>query len=302
MPKTVLGVGYSLVNEDDYGLRTLASRLDEAEALGMDFVEVPLWAMNLISGARVLTERLKTVKGMLAGRSLRYTVHGPLAINLMDVPERLPGHQDVLKASLDASAELGAVHYVLHGGIYQTGFEADAEALYTQQREILSAFAEQARQLGLVIVVENLFVEQPTRATALPSRLAREIGAIGHPNVRACLDFSHGFIYSTAMGATFMDEVTALAPVAKHLHIHDSFGRPAVTPTYHRGERLAYGEGDLHLPLGLGSIPWDALMERLEFPAEVVFNLELAPPYWADLAAVVAETRRLAANARTAAA
>jgi hypothetical protein len=41
-------------------------------------------------------------------------------------------------------------------------------------------------------------------------------------------------------------------------------------------------------------------MQRLEFPGGVVFNLELAPPYWADLESAVATTRRLAGQARTA--
>jgi sugar phosphate isomerase/epimerase len=300
MANNVLGVGYTLVSEDDYGLRTLGNRLDEAEKLGMDFVEIPLWALDVIAGGKILAGRLKTVKSMLAGRGLRYTIHGPLAINFMDVPERLERHKEVLRVSLDASAELEGLHYVLHSGIHAAGGQAETDRLHAQQRDLISGFGEQAAGLGLIIVVENLFVEQAPRATALPSRLAREIAAIAHPNVWACLDFSHGFIYSTAKGANFEAEVAALAPFARHLHIHDSFGQPAVTPTYHRGERLAYGEGDLHLPPGLGGIPWDELMQRLEFPGGVVFNLELAPPYWADLESAVATTRRLAGQARTA--
>jgi sugar phosphate isomerase/epimerase len=299
MANNVLGVGYTLGYDDDYGMRTLGARLDEAEKLGMDFVEIPLWSMDLICGAKVLPDRLKTVKSMLSGRRLRYTVHGSLAINFMDVPERLERHKEVLRASLDVSAELEGLHYVLHGGIHPVASPAETDGLYAQQRDLISGFGEQAAELGLIIVVENLFVE-PARATALPSRLARELAAIAHPNVWACLDFSHGFIYSTAMGANFAEEVAALAPFARHLHVHDSFGRPAVMPTYTRAERFAYGEGDLHLPPGLGAIPWDDLMRRLEFPGGVVFNLELAPPYWADLERAVAATRRLAGQAQTA--
>jgi sugar phosphate isomerase/epimerase len=300
MANTVLGVGFSIANEDDFGFRTLGARIDEAEALGVDFVELPLYAMDLIAGARVLSSRVKAAKAILAGRALRYTVHGPLGINLMDVPERLARHQDVLKAALEISAELGGVHYVLHCGIYEDGRAAMSEDLYAQQRDILAAFSEEAERLGVIITVENLFASKPGQRTALPGRLAREIAAIGRPHIWACLDFSHGYLRSTAEGATFADEAAALAPFAKHLHIHDSFGRPATTPTYHRSERLAYGEGDLHLPLGLGNIPWDELMRRLEFPGGVVFNIELAPPYWAALKDMIEETRRLAGQARTA--
>lgn len=298
MANNVLGVGYSIVNEEDYGLRTLGRRLDEAEGHGVDFVELPLHAMDLIAGGRVLGERVKAVKAILAGRTLRYTVHGPLAINLMDIQERLPRHQDVLKASLDVSAELEALHYVLHGGIYDDARSGEAEDLYAQQRDILAAFAETAQSLGLIIVVENLFAS-PGQHTALPSRLARELAVIAHPNIWACLDFSHGYLRCSALGADYIREVTALAPFAKHLHIHDSFGKVSVTRTPRRSERLAYGEGDLHLPLGLGDIPWERLMERLQFPGGTVFNIELAPPYWDDLGKAITATRQLAATAKT---
>ena len=273
MANNVLGVGYTLSYENDYGFRTLGGRLDEAERLGMDFVEIPLWSMDLIAAAKVLPDRLKTVKSMLSGRSLRYTVHGSLAINFMDVPERLERHREVLRASLDVSAELEGLHYVLHGGIHPAASPAETDDLYAQQRDLLSSAGDEAAQRGLIIVVENLFVE-PARATALPSRLTREIAGIAHPNVWACLDFSHGFTYSTALGANFAEEVAALAPFARHLHVHDSFGWPAVMPSRSRAERFAYGEGDLHLPPGLGGIPWDDLMRPLEYPGGLVFNLE----------------------------
>jgi sugar phosphate isomerase/epimerase len=299
MGNRVLGVGYSLAAEDDYGFRTLGSRLDEAEKLGVDFVELPVHSMDLIAGGRVLPERVKIVRDILAGRSLRYTVHGPLAINLMDVPERLPRHQDVLKASLDIASELGGLHYVLHCGVVPAARMANVEDLFAQQREILSAFGDEAGQRGLIIAVENLFTSDKTQVTALPSRLAREIAALAHPHIWACLDFSHAYINTTLHGASYIDEVAALSSFAKHLHLHDSFGRPPEFLTPRRAERLAYGEGDLHLPLGLGNIPWDRLMERLDFPGGVVFNIELPAAYWADLAEVIAKARALAAQART---
>lgn len=300
MANRVLGVGYSLPPEDDFAFQKLGPRLDEAEALGADFVELPLHAMDLIAGGRILASRLKTVKAALAGRRLRYTAHGPLAINLMDIPDRLPRHQDVLKAALEAAAELGAVHYVLHTGLYDTARAPFVEDLYAQQRDILQAFGDLAAGLGPLITVENLYAGRPEFATALPSRLAREIAAIAHSHIWACLDFSHGYINTTRHGGDFAAETAALAPFARHLHIHDSFGRPPELGIPRRSENLAYGEGDLHLPVGLGDIPWDALMDRLDFPGGVVFNIELRPPYWAALGESLARVKALAARARTA--
>lgn len=301
MANSVLGVGYSITNDDDFGMATLGARLDEAEALGVDFVELPLYAMDLIAGARPVASRVRQAREIIRGRRLRYTVHGPLATNLMDVADRLARHQDVLKAALEVGAELGGIYYVMHTGNYEDTRADQSDHLYGQQRDILAAFGDVAQKLGVIITVENLHISQAKQRNATMSRLAREIAAIAHPHIWACLDFSHGYLRSTTEGANFLDEAAALAPFAKHLHIHDSYGRPAAPATAqrHRSERLAYGEGDLHLPLGLGGIPWDELMQRLEFPGGVIFNIELAPPYWAGLKDTIAETRRLAALART---
>lgn len=115
--------------------------------------------------------------------------------------------------------------------------------------------------------------------TALPSRLAREIEAIGHPNVRACLDFSHAAIRCNAQGADFLAEVKALARYARHLHIHDSFGDPFQLRPHSRSERVAYGLDDLHLPIGWGNLPWQQIMAEAEFEPDVIFNLELPGTY-----------------------
>ena len=46
---------------------------------------------------------------------------------------------------------------------------------------------------------------------------------------------------------------------------------------------MAYGLGDLHLPIGWGSLPWPQLMAELEFEPDVIFNLELPKPYRSEL-------------------
>ncbi|NJM33882.1 MAG: TIM barrel protein [Rhodomicrobium sp.] len=215
----------------------------------------------------------------------------------MESEERLPIHRDVLKATLEVTAELGGVHYVAHCGSAPRGTHPDAaEALYARQRDCLAEAADFAAAHGITIVVENLFGQAGD--TPLPSRLAREVAAIDHPAIRACLDFSHGYLLANAKGADFVEEAAALAPYAKQLHVHDSFGILADHRVGHRAERLAFGIGDLHLPLGLGSIPWDRLMERCRFPEGAIFINELAPAYWSDLPVVLEKTRELAAKAK----
>lgn len=294
MQQRVLGVGYSVYAGDDTALKQLGAALDEAERLRPDFIELPLYQLDVIARGRVMPEKLKALKALTANRPYRYTVHGPLAINLMDEPSRLARHKDVLKASLEISAALGAVHFVLHAGAAESGQAAQLEALYQQQREALADFGDLAQSLGLVITVENLFSYAKSHFAPLPSRLAEEIGAVNHPHIKACLDFSHGFINSTLNNADFNAEAKALAPLAKHLHIHDSFGLAQDIATYWRSERLAYGLGDLHLPLGWGAIPWDEMMTNLAFPPGLILNLELPPQYWTELEACLERLRALA--------
>jgi len=119
--------------------------------------------------------------------------------------------------------------------------------------------------------------------TALPSRLAYELAQIDHPNIRCCLDVSHAYINCGFHGRDLLEELTPLAPFAEHLHLHDSFGRPNDIRTVSRSERIAYGLGDLHLPLGWGAIPWNAIFSELSFPKTPVMMLELPPPHAEEL-------------------
>src|SRR5208337_4608168 len=160
----------------------------------------------------------------------------------------------------EVSAEIGAAHLILHTGHTRELSEAANEAAFGRQREALAALGEMAAAHSMIIAVENIFVSEAGAYTALPSRLAREIEAIGHPNVRACLDFSHAAITCKAQGADYFTEAKALARVARHLHLHDSFGDPVQLRTYTRSERVAYGLGDLHLPIGWGSLPWHDML------------------------------------------
>jgi sugar phosphate isomerase/epimerase len=288
-------VGYSIPNHEDYSLQKFGPALDEAERMNVDCVELPLYAIEVIAAGRIIPERLRKVKEITSGRSVGYTVHGPLRLNLLEQPDLLPMHENVLKAAIEVAAELGGRHFVAHSGgmPFQT---ADPAPRFARQRDILAEMGDLAEEGGIVIAVENLFGGD--EQALLPSELAREIKAIGHRAVRACLDFSHAFLHSTKRGVSFLDEAAALAPLAKHLHLHDSFGVLAQSRFSYRAERLAYGMGDLHLPIGMGSIPWDDLAERCEFPADPIFIHELAPPYWSDLADAIAGARAFAGKAK----
>lgn len=275
----VRGAGFSSAIAEDPNFELLRQNLEEAAGLGVEFVELPLFAMDLIAGGRILPAQLRRLKKALDGRGLRYTAHGPIAVNFMR-PKDLDRHMAVAKATIEVAAEIGVTHLIFHTGHMPAQETAAMEAAYAAQRDAFASLGDIAAIHSLIIAVENIFVMETGAHTALPSRLASEIEAIGHPNVRGCLDFSHAAITCKAQGADYLTEAKVLAPFARHLHLHDSFGDPRPLRTVSRSERMAYGLGDLHLPIGWGELPWNEMMATFEFEPDVIFNLELPAPYW----------------------
>ena len=288
--------GYSL-REGSPEFDDLGLSLDEAEALGVDVVELPVYAWHLIVGGRVLTGRLADLTSSLAGRKLRYTVHGPLSINLMDLPERLSRHEAVLDAAIEIAGTIGADNLVIHTGIVREQGD-DIEVAYARQREALVRAGDRAAAAGLTLCVENIFRFAGARETATPLKLAGELAAIDHDAVRATLDVSHAFIRCAETRHDPIAEIAALAPYVAHLHLHDSFGRPSDLWTYHPAEAVAFGEGDLHLPIGWGGIDWQAVAEAAPLTSAVTAILELNPRHWREIGTQVPVLRELAGRFR----
>lgn len=280
---------------DDVGIG-----LDEAEALGVDVVELPIYAWHLIVEGRVLDTRLKDLQRALAGRELGYTAHGALAINLMDLPDRLPRHEKVLAANIEIAAAVGARHLVVHTGFVRHP-EDDIEVAYSRQRDALARAGDHAASLGVTLCVENIFRFIHARETATPSKLAGELAAIDHPSVKATLDVSHAYIRCTDARLDPIAEMAALAPHVAHFHLHDSFGRPNEGRPgdiwiYHPAEAVAFGEGDLHLPIGWGSIDWDAVIQAVRPEPGAVAILELNQAHWRELKDQIPVLQALAAR------
>ena len=70
-----------------------------------------------------------------------------------------------------------------------------------------------------------------------------------------------------------------MAPFTSHLHIHDSFGRLKKMYTYMHSEDVTYGQGDIHLPLGWGDIPFEKIFTNLKFSSDTFLNFELSNRY-----------------------
>lgn len=281
-------------------LSDFGAELDMIEELGVESIELPVYDMDIVVGARIRQPQLAALLKACRGRKCNYSVHGPLAINFMDEAWRLPLHLDVLAASLDITAAVGATNYVVHAGIVPMQQSQGIEDAYLRQREWLTKGGDLAAERGVTLCVETLFTDDGTRHTATPARLAHELAAISHPAVMATIDVSHAYLRLDFEGrrSDLVQEIAALSPFGKHLHIHDSFGRQDDIWMFTEGERLAFGHGDLHLPVGWGDIPWSAIMAACIFPHGAVFNIELKDRYWYAAEECVDAVKGIAAMAK----
>jgi sugar phosphate isomerase/epimerase len=289
--ETIAGFGFC-TDEASPDLSDLDAQLARIEATGASHCELSLYELDLVVGGRVLAERRRLLERICARRALKYTVHGVLTVNFMD-EAHLDLHKAVCRAMLELCDAVGAGVMAHHPGKVPAMHAAQLERLHGIERDALCEMGDVAARYGVRIAVENLFVEDAGTYTPDPVRLAREIAAIGHPNVCGLLDFSHAYIMARFCGMDYLETLEAFAPEVNHLHVHDSLGRSRSIGGFYRfAEQIAFGMGDLHLPMGWGDIPWDAILPRLRFRAGTVMIVELPERYWAELEQCAATARR----------
>ncbi len=287
---TVTGIGMSVMGGCP-DLDDLARALDRIGEMGdIDAVELAAFDDDVIVGGRIIDHRLKRYREICAARPFRYTVHGPLRSNLMD-PHHLDLHKQVVSKFLEFTAAIGAEVEVHHTGIMPDGPAWLIDEYHQRETDALAELGELAKSLDILMAVECLFIENGGTYTATPSRLAAQITAVGNDHVVGTLDFSHAYIRCTYEGIDFLDEIKAFAPVVQHLHIHDSFGQPTTLKTIAQGEAVAYGQGDLHMPLGWGDLPWDDILPELTFRPDTIAMLEVRRRWWSEIDATLNEVR-----------
>ena len=272
--------------------KSLESELDTIVAAGADAAEIALYDLDVVAGGRVVEARFAEVLAIAERHPLRYTVHGPIASNPWDL-RHAEIHEATTMAYLDMTARLGATVYVQHSGRAAHVTGPELAALRASERDYLRRIGDRAGRDGIIVAVENLFGERAGDLTQLPHEVAMQVERVEHPQVAVLIDFSHAFLEATRRGVDPWASCRQAAPLAAHLHLHDSFGRPQTLLGYTRSETVAFGMGDLHLPLGWGSIPWVEVFAGLDVRAGAIANVELPGRYFDVAAECVTEARRI---------
>ncbi|MGN6487647.1 MAG: TIM barrel protein [Devosia sp.] len=288
----LIGTGFN-VGSDNGEFAQLEADMRALAEMGVDTVEIGVTCLDLIAGGRIIRERHEALLALTRQFDFRYTVHGLVSSNFMD-PITQRYQLAAAKALVEVCNSIGAEVLVHHGGSLRADAIADWAGADTREREALTELADFARPHGVRIALENIFTTEPGQYRQTPSEVAATVRAVNHPNVVALIDFSHAYIESTFKGLDFFAEIAAMAPVAGHLHVHDSFGRPqGFFRGYHLQENTALGIGDLHMPLGWGDIDWDRIFSGLTFLPGTVLMMEIGERYRREQPACLSAARAL---------
>lgn len=280
----------------DGDISSLSNQLKKFKELGVDSLEIQIFSMDVIMGKKINQPELKILKDTLLNQDIEYSVHGALSVNLLN-QEYFDSHKEMLKRNIEVSGEINATHLVTHFGLTTEKIYENKE-LYSshlkRQQECYEEMGEYAKEHNVTLAIENLYPFLPDSYAPLPSEIAEQLNDIDHPNVKCCLDISHGYLNCTYRNAHFIDEIKQMAPLSEHIHMHDSHGMLLKSMwTWNKTEAGAYGKGDLHLPLGWGDIPFEKIFTVMKFPEKLCLNFEVLDRYQKYFNENIKEARRL---------
>jgi len=285
-------------------LSALRDTLDRIATIGFSHAEIAAKSLAVACGGRLLPRRLDALHAALDGAPLRLTVHGTnissaRAGNLMDVTT--PNQRRVAETDLALAAAIRAEVLVLHSGSLRDVYlDDDALAIaMAAERDALRALGDEAGRHGIRIAVENIDpvgIYLARRAYGLRlDALGEQIAKVDHPQVGICLDIGHAYVAAGYLGFDYLPAIRAIAPRVVHLHLSDNLGRSQLDGDVELAERLALGDGDLHLLPGWGTIPLSDVF-AVPFPRDPLVILELRPHFMEHLPEALATTRDLIAG------
>jgi sugar phosphate isomerase/epimerase len=290
----ISGVGFS-VRSANGELASMEAEMRHLAEIGADVVEICATSLDLVAGGRIIAERAERLATLARGFPFRYTVHGLVCSDFMH-PQTVSRQLAVAKALVQICDRIGARILVQHCGFLRAEQPADRAGADQREADALLELSDFAKSYGVRIALENIFTTQSGQYRKTPAQVAETVRALAHPNLVALIDFSHAYLESTFRGLDFRAELRAMAPVAGHLHVHDSFGHlPGHTNFQYPAEGTALDLGDLHMPLGWGDIPWQDIFSELTFLPGTTLMMEISSTrYRAEQRECLALARRLA--------
>lgn len=287
-------VAYGLSTEGPCEPAALERELALFAESGCTAAEISLQNSFAVHAGRVNGAEVERLAAVMRRFPLRYTAHGPLGMNLMDAAHH-DLHRTVCRATIEATAALGATVLVVHGGVWERDLAAaEVERRKRMEVEALRELGDVAARHGVMLAFENLPPLPHIPETHDAWGIAAQAEAVGHPNVGATLDIGHAAMMATAKQQDLAASIAAMAPHVVHLHLQDQCGRLDTIRLPGPGEKLAYGTGDLHAPPGWGDIPIEQLLAGFTPRAGTVMIYELSEKFFRFVPETAAAARRFA--------
>ena len=276
----IISTGFNTGNADG-DLSRLDTRLAHMVDIGCTGAEITAVGLDAVVDCRLIPDRVAQLREVMARYDLAYSMHAPIAINLMD-----EAHADMMQraaiVSMELAAKIGAKVVVIHPGRVPPKDWVDRRAaLYQVELDQLGPVADRAAALGVQIAYENIspnprvIAGQETSYSLDPALLAEQLQRLSHNAVMACLDISHAQQGAGLWGFDMLAACAALGPWIGHIHFSDSTGLPATFPTGSRNEQHFFGVGDMHAPKGYGRVDFEGLARVLSVRAETRVVIEI---------------------------
>jgi sugar phosphate isomerase/epimerase len=227
-----------------------------ARRLGYEAVEISMDGTGMVFGGRLHPRMLREALEEFGRHDLSYSVHSPSSLDLRDRANR-EVQLALAQATLRFCREVGGRVLVIHFE-QRSPDPADEEAFADAIRRLSDAAGD------VLLGIENIEVERLEPVIECVRRL-------GRPNVAMTLDVGHAYLAAAYFGFDVFAAIEAALPYVRHVHVNDNFGRYdplrlANFPLYRTqtpADTFPLGKGDLHLPVGWGSIPLEQVFARL---------------------------------------
>jgi len=168
----IKGIGINIDSPTiDGNLDLLEKVLGNIQDNGFDYAEIPVHGIDAIFKGRLNWLQTRAITDILKQFKLKYTVHGPDLLNLMD-PTNCKLQKEIFKSGIEFTNAIGAEIFVYHSGKIPLQGEIKGEGLGqnglpkipSQKKierskkievKILQELADFAKDLGVTIVIEN---------------------------------------------------------------------------------------------------------------------------------------------------
>lgn len=237
---------------------SLAKSMAWIRDCGYDFCEMLISDFPLIIEGVVNQRYVDFLRPIMENSGLGFTFHIGTGLDLRDTTN-LALHRKVLMSSIDICSQLGVPVLTVH--FEQASPRQIIEKNFT---ESYRRAADYAQEKGVSLCMENIEVED---YRLVPELLDR----INSPSLGMTLDFGHLYLSTLYFCGDYFSAIDEVAPYVSHVHIHDNTGtfEPMRLTDFEKYkqksiiERIAFGRGDIHLPVFWGTLPVAESINRL---------------------------------------